>query len=284
MDDRPANINSSSKVTLIAGDVENLSIALDLVDQDIFKEVQQSYFAADNVGNKPPPLSDLADIFGLATGSAFVFGAAQILDTRVRKQHDGSFSRRDFLKVAIKGTKGLAVGTGTLAIGAIPARDLAITLSQRINSVELYQKFLTIASQLGPKLFNDRNWWTDGRTALLIAKTKDANFEKSAVVLGAAHIFESTRMLQDENLRQQKIATFLENMHLLINSIKNQMPELKNLDLVGRFDEYIAKYDLIEINDPRNKKMTGDDLVKEGYIKKTGTRVCKEVADIAFSL
>lgn len=124
-----------------------------------------------------------------------------------------NLTRRKFLKL------GLAAIGGTLVAPSIP--DAIGSLLTFNASKKTDNDSIKMIGELANKLeiIPSDNWWVDGRTALLIAKTQDAikitgepSDAKAEIVMGTAHFKKGQEFLQDTRTRDKAIHAFAFNV------------------------------------------------------------------------
>lgn len=271
---RPDLLNSEGKVNVIGGDIASLLFALDLanVSYDVIESTEEKYM--NTLNSDLVKLQDNADI-PLTSGIGY---AATTIGAMMEGEKKNDTSRRAFLRRTGKGINAVGKAAVGVGIGGIITRFGALYSNRLIKDQKVYNPFLSIAEKLGPKIAGT-TWWVNGRTALLIAKSKDADLGKTAVVMGGAHMFNSLELLHNKDARLEAIRTMRDNMHILIKDLQRDIPEIKDLDLVERFDNYLPRYDVLTFVDPGDKPVKPQDLEKEGYITRVGSFVSKEVQE-----
>ncbi len=163
-------------------------------------------------------------------------------------------TRRDFLKKGVK-----AAGyIGGLAIYAnIAARSglrLAAALTKDNEQMEIIN---SIADKLSFLPF--QQWWGDGRTALLIAKTQDAIKEtgetmdsKAEIVMGTGHSVNFTKLLKDKEERNKVIHEFVVNVVRECKPLFSQLglPEEQTPQAVNLLLDGIASTEILAVTKP----------------------------------
>jgi hypothetical protein len=246
---RPNILNQTNKVYVLKGD--NLAYRL---PQAILPKVEEPEQLRQQMDAEDQTQSDNASVMiqqsiieettSIMTLGAVLWGASKLLERKM--------SRRKFLGNMI------AVGTAGLVAGSIlryPLPDITASLPN-----EPTKDFLEVVDNfVRPRL--TRSKFSDGRTALLLAKAEDAQNTFAhlsgiinTIVMGAGHGEIAPTYLQDKGERDKAIAAYTGELLDVAKEVYGHYYHISSKDMptqiIQALSNYLSEVDIVEVTDP----------------------------------
>lgn len=253
--DRPSQIASDGqRVLLVRGDCyhSNILNSFPTVSFNTVKEAVFENLAKRDTRSGPIPVEEQVEYAKKASLVALGIVSAEVLIAKAiakptEQKKDRLLSRR------------LALVTGVVSLVTLAESftifDSANYLSAT-SSNEGLRKFFEMLSETSPlNLQGMEGLYVNARTALLCAKLEDAMDDlglpadtKAAIVMGDAHLDGANTLLKDKNVRRKLIREYAKLMIELVKQLVGNTVDDETIRI--SVTEQLAKYDVLEINDP----------------------------------
>lgn len=210
----PKVLNPEGVVTVIAGDI---TIGNTETGFNEYPEIAQYLLDLDaRRHSKDTAIRSLQVLGGIAGVSAGIKAGKEAVESPNEKMESKRFSRRAFFK-GLAATGAIAVISGVTPVVLNQARNRAANTTSQAEMEERVQNL-----QKYGFLEKVEDIW-DGRTALLIQKTKETlayenqpTDTKAGVVLGSGHIANSQEYLKQKTDREKAIAKMFDSLKEII--------------------------------------------------------------------
>jgi len=214
---------SYEQIHFVRGDFVDIAKPLHFLTSDP-QENQAIEAVNDWISKETPKKIGKYSLGSIVLGIA-LFTAGQITKANIRteaqqatnvspnQETSKGLTRRQFLGKALgfTGAAMLALGSSGLAM-----RHVNIAAS-KTRSNESMDQLANLASKLD--VLQAYDWWMDGRSAILIAKTQDSIIQsdeppdsRAEIILGNTHYKYSQELLKDKSRRDNAIHIFAENV------------------------------------------------------------------------
>lgn len=160
-----------------------------------------------------------------------------------------NISRRSFLKGGLKVIKYSSLAS---FLGLLGRKELS-TLEARTSNKNVNNIISDLNDKITPE-FMHSGWWVNGRTALLIAKMQDSieymkkpHDTPASVIMGTAHDYGSTNLLNSRSARDDSIGLYANNMLDMYLGVfkRNGMSEADVPTAAGLFLDYLAATEIM---------------------------------------
>lgn len=270
--DRPSRLNTEGVVDIVAGDMQ--------APYEIFG-LSLAYVEASKALGQSNRLERLkSEGVNIAPGLGMIGTGGFLLSRLFRRgQEKNTMSRRNFLKGGIAAA-GLLVGGAALSAPRLVLRNLMDT-----PNAETHDMLLEISSKWD--LVLDTNEFIEGRTAVLIAKAKEAAAlngtepPKAAVVMGSAHMTKAREIDENNEIRAEMIRNLYDEIIKIFSPIVVDTGKATPQELEDALKDYLASYDIWTVSDPAPGQPTSGEFAQKPHhwIKRKASYKCKEIED-----
>lgn len=180
---------------------------------------------------------------------------------------NAEISRRNFLKASALTTANLLLGLSVIRTSS----GILTNFNGEPNSLagRVFQATMPIIAQ--------QDWWLNGRTAVLVAKTMEFSTKSGqigALVMGGRHIANLYNIQHNPNERQYWIKKFIDigtnNLAQVLNELGQHNSPTTYQNLRQQVVEYVASYDVCNYNCTPSS---------DTYTHKIKSSKCKEILE-----
>ncbi len=274
----PMRINDKGEVLVVSGDIQYGLMADEFpptLDEAQAEEINRRLSSE---RRKQMGMEPYKKERNLLFGGTVLLDAISIATLIYAANKDKQMSRRKFLQNA-----GMAGVMATLApAGLIAGRYLGTTAAMYAPNEEVAGVLKNISKLTAPFIYKDD--WIDARTALVIAKTKEAaeselvqSGSNAAVVFGNGHTFESEKLLHSVEERAKVIRKLANTMSGVIRDISQEFNVFAPSIATNIFLDLMAKSEYAIVSSPK-KAQGAEPLDKlQNSINYIGYKQCFEV-------